>query len=100
MSWLGVLQAARAETLASTMRPVHVVARTCVAGAAARASLRSGDRRTYLRAVNAWESVADFNERQGELVLHFAIRARLRGDDPNPGVRLPASAAKLIKEDR
>lgn len=51
---------------------------------AARSALRSGDRQIYLEAVDAWERNASRIEfASGELLIHTAIRNRLRGLPPD-----------------
>jgi hypothetical protein len=79
--------------------------------AAARAALRSGDSKLYIEAVDRWESASGRAERAaGELAIHTAIRARLKGQplpvEPNdPRLRellgiapVPEAAAAVRKE--
>ena len=64
---------------------------------AARSALRSGDRETYVEAVNRWERSAPRNERAaGELAIHLAIRDRLIGRWPGTGGRIPPDVRRLI----
>ncbi len=63
---------------------------------AARSALRSGDRETYIEAVNRWERNATRSESvAGELAIHLAIRDRLSGRPPGRG-RVPAEVRSLI----
>ncbi len=65
--------------------------------AAARAALRSGNRVAYARAVEGWSSVTMLHEQQvGELALHRAIHARLRGEAAHLNVRVPTHINNLI----
>ena len=64
---------------------------------AARSALRSGDRDTYIEAVDRWERDAPRNEHvAGELAIHLAIRDRLRGQQRGTGARIPHDVSRLI----
>ncbi len=63
---------------------------------AARSALRSGDRDTYIEAVNRWERSAPRSESvAGELAIHLAIRDRLNGREPGRA-RIPSEVRGLI----
>ena len=64
---------------------------------AARSALRSGDRELYMEAVSSWEREAPRPERTaGELVVHMAIRDRLRGDLGAASARIPRDLRWLL----
>ncbi len=63
---------------------------------AARSALRSGDRETYIEAVNRWQRNAPRSESvAGELAIHLAIRDRLSGRGPGRA-RIPSEVRGLI----
>ncbi len=64
---------------------------------AARSALRSGDRETYVEAVDRWEEEAPRNERAaGELALHLAIRDRLDQRATGTHARIPSELRRLL----
>ena len=64
---------------------------------AARSALRSGDRTTYIEAVDRWDVRASRSERTaGELAIHLAIRDRLENEPRGRGVRVPPAVRRLI----
>ncbi len=63
---------------------------------AARSALRSGDRETYVEAVDRWEEDAPRNERAaGELAIHLTIRDRLNERSVS-SARIPPQVRRLV----